>query len=610
MSDPIKDLENFDPRGLSVNPLTPAEVRRRGDRVRRRNNGVMALGAAAAIAVVATSGVFVSNAVDRGEEPSPATPSRTEQTEQPVLSAIPDDFPIDVGMGSAEVTETGRMDELDFCGTLPLADRSPVDVRSAEVAGGETLVTRTVYLLGDQQTARATQVGILDAARDCAAEGSADGTVEIQRADDAWPGNTITTDLGPGAETEPTVQVVNVMTNGAAVLVTQVWGGWSGDVQAGVDASRAELAELVPELEVFGESPGPLEPSSADPDQDTGSSGDVPTTIPAGFPLADGWPDDSAAEPGRDNGLKGPSRTLGSLDFMACEQAWSEPEHTDRLRADWNDVEDYRSRQLTTYADADAAVAAVEGLVAQQQACTEDPVRDDGYVTTREVREVPVGGEAWAFLERDTLNGSESPFGESTVVVRVGSAVLVIRDGGHAGYPSGDGQAQIDEMTSQAATVVDELCSFTVAGCGGSGTTSSTVLGPAGWGELRIGMTAEELDATGLVTIAEDDRSMPCRAVTIDGWADTVHPNVSGQVHGFLSTAHGLAVIFAQPGMRTPEGIGVVGSTVAEVRAAYGDLSGSDAYSTAPVDGVSYFFLTDGSKVTAFQIEQEDQNCL
>jgi hypothetical protein len=105
------------------------------------------------------------------------------------------------------------------------------------------------------------------------------------------------------------------------------------------------------------------------------------------------------------------------------------------------------------------------------------------------------------------------------------------------------------------------------------------------------------------------DNFAACRAITIGGWGDTVHPNYSGQVHGFVSRKHGLAIIFAQPGMRTPEGIGV-GSTVAEIRAAYGELTGSDAYNTKAVDGISYFFLTDGSKVTAFQIELADQDCV
>lgn len=46
------------------------------------------------------------------------------------------------------------------------------------------------------------------------------------------------------------------------------------------------------------------------------------------------------------------------------------------------------------------------------------------------------------------------------------------------------------------------------------------------------------------------------------------------------------------------------------MRAAYGELTGQDAYNTVAVDGRSWFFLTDGSKVTAFQLEHADQDCV
>ncbi|KQZ67375.1 hypothetical protein [Nocardioides sp. Root151] len=617
MSDPIKDLENFSSEGLPMNPLAPSEVRRRGDRIRRRNQGVLALGAAAAVAVVATSGVLVAGAVNQGEGPDPAVdPTQTtDRTTSGFLTTIPDDFALDVGMGGAQVTEDGQMDDLDYCGTTPLSDLPTLDVRSAEVSGGETSVTRTLYLLENQDEARATHVAVLDAARDCAAEKMPDGTVALQPADDSWPGNTITLDLGRGAETEPTVQVVNVVTNGPAVLVTSIWGVWSGDVQPGVETSRDGLGQLVPELDLFGDNVGPLEPSEVDPDQGSGSSDDVPTTIPDDYPLGTGWPDDSVAET-EELGLQGPNRTLESLPFNACGETWQEPEYADRLRAEWTNAEDYRARQLTTYADADAAVAAVADLIAMMQACPEDPVRDDGYVTKRTVRKIPFGGEGWAILERDTLDGGDSPLGGSTMVIRNGLSVLVIRHDGHSGYPGTDnGQGQVDRQTSEASQAIAAMCRFTVAGCGsgsdgGTESSSDDVLGPDGWGELKIGMTAAELEATGLVTIAPaDDPTAACRAVTIKGWEDTVHPNINGQVHAFVSKKHGLAMIFAQPGMRTAEGIGV-GSTVADVRAAYGELGGQDAYNTAPVDGKSWFFLTDGGSVTAFQLEHADQDCM
>ena len=58
--DPIRQLESFDQQGVGVNPLLPAEVRRRGDRRRRRNNLLAAAGALTAVAVIATPWALVA----------------------------------------------------------------------------------------------------------------------------------------------------------------------------------------------------------------------------------------------------------------------------------------------------------------------------------------------------------------------------------------------------------------------------------------------------------------------------------------------------------------------------------------------------------------------
>ena len=54
MPDPIDELENFSTPGLR-GPLPAAEVRRRGTRLRRRNNALAAIGGVAAVAIIATA---------------------------------------------------------------------------------------------------------------------------------------------------------------------------------------------------------------------------------------------------------------------------------------------------------------------------------------------------------------------------------------------------------------------------------------------------------------------------------------------------------------------------------------------------------------------------
>lgn len=459
MSDPIKDLENFDHQGLAMNPLTPAEVRRRGNRMRRRNNGVLALGAAAAVAVIATSGVLVSNAVDQGSAPGPAgstseSPSETATTEDPQgLTEIPADFPLAAGVKGAQRSDEALMAGLEYCGTAPLADLAPVDVRSVELSGGETAIVRTLYLLDSPEAAVTAHEAILDAAAACTtgAPGN-DGDVAVHRDGEGWPGSTVTNDHARGEEVfEPAVDVVNAVSAGPALLVTSVAMYPTEGIDQNVATARQDDNAVMVAMAEFGEYDAPDTRGS-----DTGTS-TTAGDIPDGFPLAAGWPEE--AEPGGDNGLTGPNRELPALAFQACGEQWQEPAHADRLRADWQNPEDYRGRQLTTYEDADAALAAVADLVAQQQACPADPERDDGYVTEREVRTVDVDGadEAWAILERDTMDGAESPFGATTVLVRVGRSVLVVTHGGHSGYPGGDGTTTVDAMVDDAAPVLDAM---------------------------------------------------------------------------------------------------------------------------------------------------------
>src|SRR5688572_3820996 len=103
MSDPIHDLEHFNEQGLTVNPLPAAEVRRRGNRMRRRNNAVAAIAGVAAVAIVAVPlGMYAANGDGRSLEPPPLDPGPSRTTESTVepqwRQQIPAGFPLAEGL--------------------------------------------------------------------------------------------------------------------------------------------------------------------------------------------------------------------------------------------------------------------------------------------------------------------------------------------------------------------------------------------------------------------------------------------------------------------------------------------------------------------------------
>jgi hypothetical protein len=375
-------------------------------------------------------------------------------------TGIPDDFPLSSGMGGPEDTiptsRTGNgLRDLAVCGTAPLRGVGTRDRMVADNSGGEAAHTRELVLLGSPEEADALARSFADLATGCDVpekDGFLTSTEVRESPYGPRPAVTLLQTYTLDGETAPGTTVVQVVPAGAALLVTSIYGEWSAaDLEGGIAQTVDRARETVSALSLF-------EPTESAPPQ-------AAAEIPDGFPLLAGWPADSTAEAGDGYGRQGPSRDADSFEFRACDERWAEPAYVDRLRSDWVNAEDYRSRQLTTYEDAATATAVVEDLIAQQRACPTDPVGEDGLGTTREVRPVALGDEAWAILERDTFDGSPSIFGGSALVVRVGRAVLAVSHGGHAGYPSGDGQLQTDAMGSQASEAIAKMCVFTRTGC-------------------------------------------------------------------------------------------------------------------------------------------------
>ena len=364
-------------------------------------------------------------------------------------------------------------------------------------------------------------------------------------------------------------------------------------------------------------SPAPSPSSTTgSPDVDVNPPSPEPITvllreIPEGFPLAAGWPDDDQAE-SEEMGLKGPNRTLDSLPFTMCGNTFDDPEYVDRLRAQWTNVEDYRGRQLTTYADADEAVAAVRALTDFYGACPSEE-GSDGYTRVSEVRRTQVGGESWALVTHYEFDGAPAVGLTITHVIRLGRAVFfdtVANEGGAGQNRDAEIQNQLDAMTSASAQPVSRMCAFTEAGCGdGDAPIEALVfgtLGPEGFRGVELGMTLDEALAAG-ADVRTVDATAICRAVNIRREASDTGLDAA------LSEARGVAGIFAKPGIKTPEGIGY-GSTLAEVEAAYPGTDTTGEYTVlSPVPGYDdrrYATMYDEKdRVVDLILELDNQDC-
>lgn len=234
---------------------------------------------------------------------------------------------------------------------------------------------------------------------------------------------------------------------------------------AGVGAALAVVLIATP-IAVFGSRDGrDADPAPAPPPAPPDSSESVapPTDtldIPTDFPLAAGWPE--RAEPGGDNGLTGPSRTVQRTVIEACGAALPEPGTGDALRARWTNPEDYRSRDLLTFPDTDAAEAFVTSVTNFYAGCPTE-AGSDGYTTLREVRETRLGDDSYAVVQHAQFQGAPAIGLQVLQIVRVDRAVLI--DAAATEGSITGSRAQIGTQADRAADVVAAMCALTATSC-------------------------------------------------------------------------------------------------------------------------------------------------
>lgn len=253
-------FSSFRTEGPTVNPLPASEVRRRGDRMRRRNNALAAVGGVAAALVIATP-----FAVLAGQEPDHPTPAPAPSPSGPQvdwLQQIPAGLPLTAGLvnGTETPGEPG-VPVVSLCGQ-PVFDavQQTVDVTGVVTVGtpgsDEPELTRTLVLYPDATAAAQAVSRIRDTVDTCPSEaGPGNHTVQHEVIGSDLPADEaflLADRYLPAGEDYPDgIDYYVVARTGNAVLVTADLATVPYDAQVSIEQER--VADLVDAMQVFSE---------------------------------------------------------------------------------------------------------------------------------------------------------------------------------------------------------------------------------------------------------------------------------------------------------------------------------------------------------------------
>jgi len=483
--DPIEELSRFGAelgRAGGDMPLSAADVRRRGDRIRRRRTALVAGGAAFAVAVVTAPVLLLTGHQDRDlttKDPHQAPLSERDllTDDDTVYNDGADWFAVEPASGTAAFRFCERRDLTSFGASDTLwrdFELRNLDDPEVEVTGDG--FRESAGQFPDVASARAAYDDVVAFVQDCA-EGVAVGgpfeprTVDTGRADseavviDAHFGD-VPADIDPYGDSAYISEVGIVRVGDRLAVLDSAIVGQDYDFTDGTPVER--MVPRAAELLEPGDPSDAEAHTTTDPEDDTTDQpyGAPPSVIPDDFPLASSWPD---PEPAGDMKLEGPTRTLGRQYLVsACgRDAPDEPTPTDRLYARFTQPEDYRLRQLSTYASEEDAAAAAAALVTTYRDCPTEPADQDGFVAHHSVATGELGDESWVLGTWLTLDGAPAVGIDVTTVIRVGTALLVVvgSNEGGATDPQGDIATTASGMADDAAGVVESLCAYTATGC-------------------------------------------------------------------------------------------------------------------------------------------------
>lgn len=278
MSDPIEELENFNDQGLNVNPLPAAEVRRRGTRMRRRNNALAAIAGVAAVAIVAVPLGMYAAGNGPAPEPAPLNPSPTRTTDTPVTSwrqAVPPGFPLTEGFPATNANDGSpvtasdqpALAEITLCGVPAWSTTAAGPIRAQDAAGvsyageSEDSRARTLAVYENDHAAEQALAGLRAALENCPVDrtGSrAPQQYDVSEADLGDEAFTFTQRSRDGAGFMGDLSVYQVVRVGNAVYLATYYGQGGANEQViahTLQLMNTDSAPVISDLCLFAAEP-------------------------------------------------------------------------------------------------------------------------------------------------------------------------------------------------------------------------------------------------------------------------------------------------------------------------------------------------------------------
>ncbi len=457
MSDPMDELSNFEP-GVPMSPIPAAEVRRRGERLRRRNAALVVGGAVAAIVLIAVPlAVVASGGEDDRGTPQPAAPVITEGDaltvdELPVRDRLTpwQSMAPEGQVFSCAPKLPASLDEIrgyrvDFRADIadtPANDIPSSVIRSQVLQFDSASEAREAY---DQ--AQGWNFGC-PGGDNLARKGVTVTSYELENGQGEWRLHEF---YAPDICTE--CDAIRFDRMGLAqwddrmVLVSLAEVGGPMEPE-GLDASMKDLFESAVEEAggVMSDGSGQSEPPPED----------------LGFPID--W--DLIDMTGDGGEIRGPGpKAPGAAEVSPCDRAVWPKSGVDRLALTTTGPEFEESRELVVFASADEAVAAMADVRSAIGTCPTE---------INELDPTNSPEQAWDLLPAETgyedsvtfsLTYTDGlPGGQIWQLTRVGTAIIALSTSGE--YTGGSSASYAAERLTEITNhLTPEMCEFTEDGC-------------------------------------------------------------------------------------------------------------------------------------------------